>query len=533
MMTYRYLTLLFLFLFVSCSKNSSDISRIDPAVYAKTYTPVFHSVNCSDIDEELENLTNAECGYLEVPESRYSTDNTTFIKLAVTILKSTSETPEPDPMLYLHGGPGHSALFLASHFKDFTFNGALKVRDVILIDQRGSGYSLPSLECPEIYEKRIETLQQLTHDNDSLNFDIIGVNECITRLENDSIDLKAYSSIENANDLNDLREVLSFDSWNVYGVSYGTRLAQTLLRYHPENIRSIILDSALANDDNIYSIESLIRIDELTREILSQCESDTSCNEKYPNIKSRFWEKVSQLNQTPEKLHYKNSEHMVDIQDVSFNGDDLISIMSNLFDQRNPTSIPKEINKLLNSDYSYALNELDKFFDTSNISIGSHSTISCADSSDILSTDNDGLSNIENINSELKNIISETTDRIKNYCSAWPHATTHYLDPSAISSEVPVLLFAGYYDIRTPATSTQKVANSLKNSQYIELPLGRHGFLFKPCAQSMRDEFLADPIVEVDSSCITESRSQIQFSKPSLQSRNAREISSKNLVPLL
>lgn len=189
-----------------------------------------------------------ECGFLAVPENRTRPDSRT-IRLAVAILKSRSENPAPDPIVYLAGGPGASALlekplgwWLDSPFPDN--------RDFILFEQRGTRFSEPFLNCPE--EDTAAILDPGENNGSYLNAAL----QCRDRLLSQGVDLTAYNSVASAADLEDLRAVLGYAEWNLYGVSYGTRLALSAMRDNPAGIRSVILDSTLPLQANISEVIS-------------------------------------------------------------------------------------------------------------------------------------------------------------------------------------------------------------------------------------------------------------------------------------
>lgn len=146
------------------------------------------------------------------------------IELAVAVLHSHSANPAPDPVIFLAGGPGQSALLgiaellAASWIRDD--------RDLIVFDQRGSGYSTPSLQCPETEYAAYgswETAQE------AIDAQIRQTMVCRDRLVAAGIDLAAYDAVASAKDVQ-LRRALGHEQWNLYGISYGTHLALEVMR---------------------------------------------------------------------------------------------------------------------------------------------------------------------------------------------------------------------------------------------------------------------------------------------------------------
>ena len=210
-----------------------------PAAAQDAATPRFEPGDCifqSPAGQE------PECGYLIVPEDRSNPDGNT-IQIAVARFKSTNPNPPDDAMIYLEGGPGGSTLENISLSFDSLFAPYLADRDVIAFDQRGVGLSQPTLDCPELTDMTYAMLDQRITVDESVRLGAEAISACGARLQSDGINLAAYNSVESAADVNDLRQVLGYDQLDLLGISYGTRLALTIMRQQPEGLRAVILDS--------------------------------------------------------------------------------------------------------------------------------------------------------------------------------------------------------------------------------------------------------------------------------------------------
>src|SRR6185295_8709754 len=158
-----------------------------------------------------------------VPESRTQT-NGHVIRLPVAVLKSPSSERRPDPIVYLDGGPGADTLEEFS-LLDAAIKPLLANRDLIVFDQRGAGSSEPSLDCPEITQLNYDHLERQFTVDERVAQDAAAATRCHDRLLNKGVDPASATTAENAADVNDLRLALGYNQWNLYGVSYGTRLA--------------------------------------------------------------------------------------------------------------------------------------------------------------------------------------------------------------------------------------------------------------------------------------------------------------------
>lgn len=178
-----------------------------------------------------------ERGHLMVRENRKKPDSN-LIELVFVRLKSTSDKPGY-PTVYLDGGPGSSAIGIAS-VPDYmrAFQKLREVGDVILLDQRGVGSSKPNLTY---------------RASESLPLDVFADREVVLEalkerarvaadhFRSKGIDILAYNTIESANDVDDLRKALGAEQLNLVGFSYGTHLGLACLRYHGKNLNRVVL----------------------------------------------------------------------------------------------------------------------------------------------------------------------------------------------------------------------------------------------------------------------------------------------------
>ena len=219
---------------------------------------------------------NVKCGFLVVPEDRSLPKGPT-IRLAVAIFKTPSSQRDPDPVLFLSGGPGLPLLErMGPTFNAGNLAGSLQNRDLILLDQRGNGYSQPSLRCSANETPRA----------------------CHDRLVKSGINLNAYTTLENAADVHDLIRALGYQQVNLEGVSYGTRLALTVMRLFQADLRSVVLDSVIPPQVNGFT--SIPPAALRAFDVLFQgCSADPSCNSTYPHLHAVFYQLVADLNTTP------------------------------------------------------------------------------------------------------------------------------------------------------------------------------------------------------------------------------------------
>jgi pimeloyl-ACP methyl ester carboxylesterase len=223
-------------------------------------------------------------GYLQVPENRNKANSNT-IQLPVYIFKSRSKTPKPDPVIYLVGGPGSSIMGAVPYMNYYQY---LDDRDFILLEQRGTTYAQPHLACPEWAEAVFQSRLPGRTDEQSDSLFRQAALDCRDRLLGEGVDLNGYNTREIAADVEALRQALGIEQYNLLTLSYGTKIAQTLLRDYPEGIRSVVMDSPLPLEVN-YDEESVGNLLESWELIFRDCENDPECKKAFPNLKERFF----------------------------------------------------------------------------------------------------------------------------------------------------------------------------------------------------------------------------------------------------
>ena len=447
-----------------------------------------------------------DCGYLTVPEDRGQPDGPT-IRLSVAIFKSQSDDPAPDPIVYLEGGPGGKALKAVPLVFNSRFAPFLADRDLIMFDQRGIGYSEPALDCPEVEEFAYETLNQDLSPEEGLALATEAINECRDRLESEGVNLAAYNSAESAADLNDLRLALGYEEWNLLSVSYGTRLALTAMRDHPEGIRSVILDSTYPLQVDLYTGVPA-NFDRALSLLLDSCAADPLCSEVYPELESVFLEVVEQLNAVPITISATNSL-TGESYDVLVDGDVLTGFLfQSLYSTNLIPWLPKIIFDIRDGDYDIFALVMGSFL--SNIgfsSDGMYYSVQCGEEVRF-STPGDYAAAAEAY-PYLRSVFDGSPkigEPLFDICESWDAKEADPIENEPVSSDIPTLVLAGEYDPITPPAWGRLAAETLSNSLYFEFPAMGHGASLSEveCPLNVALEFLDDPTAALQGDCIAE-----------------------------
>ena len=236
----------------------------------------------------LSNNISAQCGTLSVFENR-ATRSGYKIPIHVAVIKARGPNPAADPIFYLAGGPGGSAISDAAYALSL-LKSANERRDIVLVDQRGTGKS-NRLTCPRQLEEQVGLIpidEQMVQE----------FKDCLTHLDADP---SAYTTAWGMDDVDDVRAALGYDQINLYGESYGTTAAEVYAQRHREHVRTMTLEGVTLLEVPIF--EKMPHSSQLALDFLvERCQKDSACNSAYPNFATEFATVLSRLEEQPMDL---------------------------------------------------------------------------------------------------------------------------------------------------------------------------------------------------------------------------------------
>jgi len=463
---------------------------------AAGYEPMFEEGDCAFT---LPIGHDPTCGYLVVPENRDESDGA-MVQVAVAVFPSTADAPTSDPLVYLEGGPGGNILEALQFDFDGRFGPFLAERDVIIFDQRGVGYSMPSLDCPEMRDLQIELLDDALTAEEYNDAEAPAVAACQSRLAGEGVDLAAYNSESNAADVADLRVALGIDEWNLYGISYGTRLALTTMRDHPEGIRSVILDSTVPLQSNLY-VDGPANAQRSFDTFFGGCEADPDCAAAFPNLENRFYTLVDQFNAAPIDIEVDNA-FTGESYPGKLRGDDVVGLLfQSLYSEQIFPIVPDIIADAEAGDYS-GLSRLASiaFVNGDFITAGMYLSVQCNE--EVVFTTADAAEDAAAAYPEVEAIWADADGEFAE-CNIWGAGTADPIENEPVVSGIPTLVVAGEYDPITPPSWGVLAAETLDTSYFYEFAGLGHGVTTADeCAQGIALEFLADPTSEPNGSCV-------------------------------
>jgi pimeloyl-ACP methyl ester carboxylesterase len=392
----------------------------------------------------------------------------------------------------LAGGPGSSSLDVASYMLGQGLDAILDRRDFILFDQRGTGYSQPRLDCTE-REAVTPMLLDGSLSPEGIQQAILDAfRRCRERLMGQGIDLSAYHSAASAADLNDLRSALGYEKLNLYAVSYGTRLALTLMRDYPDAVRSAVLDSAYPLQVNLYTALAP-NADRAFNAFFNRCAADPNCNASYPGLRLAFYGLVDQLNAAPVFVSFfaGGAERI-----VRLDGGLLIDVLFvGLYNPAVTASMPQMIFDIRQGEYDILRTRLALYFDTGG-ALGMQMAVQCAEEFPF-NVPEEAYAAAQGVQPQIAAFYPTSVQPLFAACREWPTPPADPRENLPVSSDLPTLVLAGEHDPITPPDWGRMVDSDLSNAYFYEFPGNGHWVTRSSrCALQMALAFWENPSVD-------------------------------------
>jgi pimeloyl-ACP methyl ester carboxylesterase len=455
-------------------------------------SPQFQTAPCPKTPEPMKALQHARCGYLIVPENRSKPGGRT-IRLAVAIVPAASKPAKPDPIVFMAGGPGEAAILDAPFLVDASVNSD---RDVIIMNQRGTLYDDPDLNCPELDRFNAAQVSLVFDAPSTGQAQAAAAAACHSRLVRQGIDLSSYNTTENEADFVALRQALDIRQWNVYGYSYGTDLALSLMRDHPDGIRTVTLDSVVPPD--IVSLPwTWSSFHEGITTIVADCQAQPACARKYPNLMAKLEKIVQRLEAHPIVRQVVPPQGGSAVKVVLDGGAVVDSIVGN---RPKPGDMPRAVTELANGDpqlflqarsagahvaavpeqalgmtHSFVCREWEPY--------GSPAAILRAGRKMFPTWPSTILINAPQLAFE------------QELCKEWNVPAGPASQRVRVRSNIPTLVVSGAIDAKTGAEWGRYAASTLPHSTYVRVRARTHWVIVQsPCAQKVFRSFLQTPL---------------------------------------
>jgi pimeloyl-ACP methyl ester carboxylesterase len=430
-----------------------------------------------------EGPTDAYCGTLTVFEDR-ARKSGRQIRLWIVVLPAVRPVAR-DPLVFLAGGPGQGAAQLARQIRA-AFRTVQRTRDIVLVDQRGTGKSNP-LNC----RSDANSLREMTESTDA------GLDRLKRCLAGYDADVRLYTTNIAMDDLDEVRAYLGYDRVNLYGGSYGTRAALVYLRRHGEHVRTMILDGVAPMDMRLPMFTARDAQRALDK-LLTDCDADTACKQAFPELPARIRNLLRRLEDAPPTVRIVHPRTGI-AEDVRVEARVVASILfSALYSPLTASIVPALVDHAERNEFQsvFALGLAGEGTDE-NMSVGMQLSVLCSeDAARVTQTDVDQatagtLFGTHLLGNQLK------------ACGIWPRGVVDasYYEP--VVSDVPALVLSGDLDPVTPPTWGEAVVKSLSHGRHVTVPATGHGVISTACGLRLIQDFIDSASSDsLDVSCV-------------------------------
>jgi len=396
------------------------------------------------------------------------------IELRVAVVPALNLRPEPDPLVPIAGGPGQGSVqFYTAYY--WAFEDVRRNRDILLIDQRGTGESA-TMDC--------EFDDDILEGEYSVEVTVEYTERCLEQLPHDP---RFFTTSVAVTDMEAVREALGYPALNLYGVSYGTRVAQHFARRYPDSTRTVVIDGVVPPQLSLgpeIATESQKAVDN----ILARCAEDDACNERFPDVAADFERVVDELRAAPvtievpnpstgrpEKLEFGEGELAGAIRLLAYHPNSIALMPLLIHEAGKGNYVP------LGSQFMMTMIAM-----TDAMSLGMHNSILCTEDVpfyDKSSIDYDGLA--------ASYMGTFQLDALEAICSVWPAGPIDDEFKVPLATDLPVLLLSGDADPITPPRYADLAGVDLENATPLIGTHQGHGQISVGCTPQLVADFIA------------------------------------------
>lgn len=422
----------------------------------------------------------AECGRLTVSVNREVPEQT--IELNVAVVRSDSDKKKPDALLLLAGGPGQSAVESFVPMLGILQN-VFKHRDIVLVDQRGTGNSYP-LRCELSEDEAAEVMDTQSEAWKTW------LGNCRSQIK---VDVNHFTTTDAILDLEAVRVALGVPQWNLYGGSYGTRKALTYMQMFSDSVRVAVLDGVVPQSEALSSSHEQ-NLQSTLRRIFAYCQQDSSCNEAFGDAEQQMWDFLASLEKQPLSLQIAGShgrfepfeltreQAVIALRMFSYTPETmgLIPLLVSLAKHQQPENLAYQ-SQMIWSQLEQGLNNALEL------------SVVCAEDTPFMQPQP------ARANSLFGNDFYQLS---KQRCEIWGSRAVDAAFKQDVVSDIPTLLLSGELDPVTPPAFAEKAAASLSRSTQLVAKGQGHIVAFRGCMPKIMAAFVNDPEQELDTDCM-------------------------------
>ena len=413
----------------------------------------------------------ARCALVAVPEDYASNDGAgNTINIHVAVLPALARNPEPDPVYFFAGGPGQAASDIGALVS--TLGDLRKSRDIVLVDQRGTGKSKTLTCSAAAADPNIDPIAQAFGESDqAMQRDWA---KCIATLKGNAATHRTDDYID---DLERVRKALKHDTINVWGGSYGSRVALRYLKRYPQKIRAAVLDGVAPTtlhlpDDALATSEAELR------STLAACAASAGCAKAYPNVLATFDLLLAELRAQPRKVSFAHPASGKPTTGVVSDRTLVSLIWPMLYMPEASRMVPSLIDQAAHGNFAPLAATLSAAaVGEGDVALAQRFAVMCAE---------DMLNRTPALNPRFQAL----NDMFFAFCKDFPHGRVapEFFQPT--TSAIPTLLLSGSQDPVTPPSQATLASKTLSNSKHIVVTGVGHIVSPHPCVRRIIAKFV-------------------------------------------
>jgi pimeloyl-ACP methyl ester carboxylesterase len=410
--------------------------------------------------------------------------NSIVLKIPVMQLGAKGARSKPDPVFMLNGGPGsaqyerHQARVLA--FTPQQARAYFGGREWVIFDQRGVGASQPRLLC---------------EDDATLE----AVRACAVALQVQGVKLNKYSSTTIAGDVERLRKAMGYDRINLWGRSYGSRLAHTMARLYPRSVRAIIHDGPMRPDSD-ESIDDAIGAEAGYKAVADDFQA-SSLGAMDPDLWTRFNAGLSKLARSPQRIDGELIDDAAAIR--------LMNRIGYTDEVNRPELLPAAM-------LAVATGNLEPMIADSKRRGSPRPPPEMRSANGMWRSVDCNEEKVFESPGQIEQVIRTGSPVVAAYlrdlmlskpfekCAAWPSGRADSIETQPVSSPIPQLVFTGQYDPTLSGLAGEGVVRISPTARNVVFKRLGHVQVTKPwhaCAYDLANRFFDAPQGPLDTSC--------------------------------
>ena len=414
----------------------------------------------------------ARCGTLQRHEDPANPDSP-ILSLFVAVVPALSLEPQPDPLVPIAGGPGQASSDFYAAYQG-AFEKVRRNRDIVLLDQRGTGQSA-AMNC--------EAVEDIIEGRFSREQTLAVTQECLEQLPHDP---RFFTTSVAVGDLEALRQALGYSAFNLYGISYGSRVAQHFVRRYPASTRTVILDGVVPPQIALgpaIAIEAQNALDA----IFERCAESEVCAERFPDIREDFSILQAELVDEPVTINLPDPLTGKP-EEMSFGPQELAAALRLLSYHPNSVAVmPMLINEAIRGNYAPLASQFMMIAASVSdaMSIGMHNAVVCTEDAPYFAGEQVSRDALD-----ATYIGPLQLDALETICSVWPTGVLDEDFKTPLASDLPVLLLSGEADPVTPPHYAELAAIDLDNARLLTGRKQGHGQAPRGCMPDLIAEFV-------------------------------------------